>query len=449
MTPPPGTDQPLPGRSSTDRPTTDEATAVPSSEQPTPEQPSPGVPSGSDRPDPETRPGRDGSPDRGPDGAALPMGTVLDGYFWERRRRSAVVPIAVGVLGLTALGLVQELPMRHVVEQDLADRSTQALKAAGVQGVDVRFSGRDGTLSGTVTSPAERDSAMNAVRRVSGVRVAHDRLAGPRQGGNGSGTARQNKGQNKGHKPGTAPSTGVKASPQITARLQDGRLTLAGSVPSSAARADLVAAARTAVHPQRLSSRISVDGQLSPAGLDGLAAVLHALGPDADVTVELRDGRLALAGGVASTRQIRQAVTAGAALTGDPTRVINRLAVDQRVAVAAALRALPAITFRTAYSTPTERDEVLLRRLAGVLKANPEVQLQVLGYTDDVGDADMNYGLSYARARTVYRELQQLGIPASRLSFRAFGEKNPKLPNTTPDNRAANRRVEFRVIPQA
>ena len=363
------------------------------------------------------------------------MSTILDGYFWQRHRRNAMLPIAVGVLGLSALGLVQELPVRHSVERDLTDRSAQALQAAGVGGVEVRFSGRDATVTGTVTSPAERDRAMSAVQRVAGVRVAHDRLAG-----GGSGPA-------PGDNPGAAASPAARTAPHVTARLQDGRLTLAGSVPSSAARAKLVAAARAAVHPDRISSRISVDARVAATGLNQLAPVLRALGPDAAVTVELRDGRLTLTGGVASARQVRQAVAAGTKLTGDRGHVINRLAVDQRVAVSAALRALPPVTFRTAYSTPTELDEVIIRRLAGILAANPQVRLHVLGYTDDVGNPDMNYGLSYARARTVYRQLQQLGIPRSRLSFEAFGEKDPALPNTSAANRAANRRVAFRLLP--
>jgi OOP family OmpA-OmpF porin len=433
MTPSPDPDQPRAGRSSTGRPTTpSEATTVPNPEQrDTDDQRSDQPPA--DQPPAET----------------LPVSAVLDGYFWERRRRSAVVPIAVGVLGLTAIGLYQVLPARHAVEQDLADRSAQALQAAGVEGVSIRFSGRDGTLTGTVTSPADRDSAVNAVRHVAGVRVAHDRLGGPGRPDTGPGSVPPHgkKLPPHGKKPGTTTPAAPRTAPQITARLHEGRLTLAGSVPSSAARAELVTAVRTAVHPDRISSRISVDKQVTSRGLSGFARVLRALGPDADVTAELRDGRLTLTGGVASARQIRQAVEAGVSLTGDQRRVVNRLHVDQRVTVAAALRALPPVTFRTAYSTPTERDEAIIRRLAGVLAGNPDVRLQVRGYTDDVGDADMNYGLSYARARTVYRQLQQQGVARSRLSFRAFGEKDPKLPNTSADNRAANRRVEFHLMP--
>jgi outer membrane protein OmpA-like peptidoglycan-associated protein len=378
-----------------------------------------------------------GSPRPGDGEVARPVSAILDDCFWERRRRNTAVPIAVGVLGLTAIGLIQILPARHAVEQDLASRSTQALHDAGVNDVDVRFSGRDGTLTGTVTSPAQRDSAVNAVRHVAGVRIAHDRLAGPGRSGSGS---------TPGNVRPTAPSA-ARTAPQVTAVLRDHRLTLSGSVPSGSVRANLVAEVRAAVHPDRISNRISVDRQRSSAGLDGLAGVLRALGPDAVVTVELRGGRLTLTGGVASPRQIREAVAAGARVAGDPRRVVNRLTVDQRVTVAAALRALPPVTFRTAYSTPTEQDEMVVRRLAGVLAANPTVRLEVLGYTDDVGDSDMNYGLSYARARIVYRELQRLGVPKSRLSFQSFGEKYPKEPNTSAANRAANRRVEFRLLP--
>ena len=265
-------------------------------------------------------------PDARPAPTAVPVSTVLDGYFWERRRRRAVLPVAVGVLGLTALGLAQELPLRHRVEQDLADRSTQALRAAGVEGgVDVRFEGRDGTITGTVTSQAERDAAVNAVRHVRGVRVAHDGT-----------TSRATT------SPRTTPPPLTAA--RLTAELSNGRLTLTGAVPSNQDRADLLSALGAAVRPDTLSSRITVDGQVATTRSDGLAAVLRAVGPDAAVTVELRDGRLTLTGTVASQRQVRQAVAAGAAVTGDPQRVVNRLTVDPRAAVAAALRALPPVS---------------------------------------------------------------------------------------------------------
>ncbi len=368
------------------------------------------------------------------DSLTTPPGAVLDGYFWERRRRSAVVPIAVGVLGLTALGLIQELPIRHGIEQDLTDRSARALQDAGVDGVRVQFSGRDGTLTGTVAGTTERDSAIAAVRHVTGVRVAHDHL---RLTGRSPGQGRQ---------PGGTPATPPRSAPEVTARLDGTRLVLSGTVPTGDDRARLVSAARAAVQAERVSSRLSVDRAVSDAGLDRLPAVLRALGRNATATVSLSGGRVTLTGTVASARQIRQAVAAATVLTGDRSRVTDRLSVDPAATVAAALRALDPVTFRTGYSTPTVRDEAILRRLAAILAAHPGVRIEIDGHTDDVGTTLVNDQLSAARARTVGRVLRGLGVDGSRLTYRAFGERHPKLPNTSAANRAANRRVEFRVL---
>ncbi|HET9655677.1 MAG TPA: OmpA family protein [Kineosporiaceae bacterium] len=378
-------------------------------------------------------PGAAGSPHHqardlglGRDALAPSVSAVLDGYFWERRRRSAVLPIAVGVIGLTAIGLVQGVPVRHQVEQDLTTRSALALREAGVDGISVRFSGRDATVSGAVTSAAQHDSALAAVRHVTGVRVAHDRI---------SRTA--------------ANPPAAKTAPQVSVELADGRLALSGTVGTAAARAGLVAAARDALQADRVSSRLSVDSKVSDTGLDRLADVLSALGPDGAVTVELSGGRITLTGTVSSSGRAGQALAAAAALTGDPQRVVDRLTVDDGAAVTAALRTLDAITFRTGYSTPSRADEVIIARVAAILRDHSSVRVQVCGFTDDVGPADLNDRLSVARAQAVLRQLVRTGVDPSRLTPAGFGERDPRLPNTSPENRAANRRVEFRLLPGA
>jgi outer membrane protein OmpA-like peptidoglycan-associated protein len=380
-----------------------------------------------DRPGDDLPRHHEADPDQRHDVITPTPAAVLDGYFWERRRRGAVLPIAVGVLGLTALGLVQEVPVRHHLEQDLTARSALALHEAGVNGVNVRFSGRDATLTGTVAGPAQHDSAMAAVRHVTGVRVAHDRLA-------------------RAAAPGT-PGSAVRTAPQLSLRLQDGRLTLSGTVGSADARAALVAAARTALGTDRVSSRIGVNSRVADTGVSGLADVLAALGPDASATVDLSEGRITLAGVVSSPGRIQQAVAAATAATGSPQRVVVRLATDEPASVTAALGRLAAITFRTGYSTPSKADQAVIRQAAAILGANPSVRVQVAGFTDDTGPADINDNLSRARAQAVLRQLVRLGVPPSRLTLAAFGERNPKLPNTSAENRAANRRVELRVLP--
>jgi hypothetical protein len=85
------------------------------------------------------------------------------------RRRGIVLPIAVTILGLAAIGVVEDLPVRHSIEQKLTSASNQALAKAGVTVDGVSFTGRDGTVR--VDSAADGDRALAIVRNVNGVRV--------------------------------------------------------------------------------------------------------------------------------------------------------------------------------------------------------------------------------------------------------------------------------------
>ncbi len=90
-----------------------------------------------------------------------------------------------------------------------------------------------------------------------------------------------------------------------------------------------------------------------------------------------------------------------------------------------------------------ESAAVLKAVVAGLTK-NPNLKLEIDGYTDSVGDADHNLDLSKRRAEAVKNVLvSQFGVDASRLTSNGFGADKAIGPNDTPDGRAANRRVEF------
>lgn len=88
----------------------------------------------------------------------------------SRRAHGLVVPVVVGVVGLAAISVGQDIPNRHSVEDNLRERSLHALQDAGINGAEVRFVGRDGTV--TLASSAGKDRALSIVRGVNGVRVA-------------------------------------------------------------------------------------------------------------------------------------------------------------------------------------------------------------------------------------------------------------------------------------
>lgn len=88
----------------------------------------------------------------------------------------------------------------------------------------------------------------------------------------------------------------------------------------------------------------------------------------------------------------------------------------------------------------------ILDEAAEILKANPDVNVEVRGFTDSRGSDAYNMRLSERRAQTVKNYLVSRGVSPSRLTTRGYGESDPVATNETDSGRAQNRRVE--LIPQ-
>lgn len=89
-----------------------------------------------------------------------------------------------------------------------------------------------------------------------------------------------------------------------------------------------------------------------------------------------------------------------------------------------------------------------LQEVARALKQYDERTFIIEGHTDSVGSDSYNMTLSRARAQSVANFLEMQGIPSAQLKVRAMGESAPVEPNTSPANRANNRRVEIIVTPR-
>ncbi|HYP89314.1 MAG TPA: carboxypeptidase regulatory-like domain-containing protein [Polyangiaceae bacterium] len=88
----------------------------------------------------------------------------------------------------------------------------------------------------------------------------------------------------------------------------------------------------------------------------------------------------------------------------------------------------------------------ILEEIADVLRAHPEIgSVEIQGHTDDVGSPEHNLRLSEDRAGAVRDALLRLGVDAGRLSARGYGKEKPLLPNSSPQNRAKNRRVQLMI----
>jgi outer membrane protein OmpA-like peptidoglycan-associated protein len=87
--------------------------------------------------------------------------------------------------------------------------------------------------------------------------------------------------------------------------------------------------------------------------------------------------------------------------------------------------------------------------VARVLGQYDRTYIDVYGHTDAVGSDQYNQALSERRAKAVADYLVSRGVQAPRLATRGYGKTEPVAANDTESGRAANRRVEIKIVPIA
>jgi outer membrane protein OmpA-like peptidoglycan-associated protein len=90
-----------------------------------------------------------------------------------------------------------------------------------------------------------------------------------------------------------------------------------------------------------------------------------------------------------------------------------------------------------------------LAKVAGILLAYPGLNIEVGGYTDNVGGDAMNQKLSENRASSVRDYLVQQGVATNSVSTKGFGNSSPVASNNNSAGRQQNRRVELLVSGEA
>jgi OOP family OmpA-OmpF porin len=95
------------------------------------------------------------------------------------------------------------------------------------------------------------------------------------------------------------------------------------------------------------------------------------------------------------------------------------------------------------YTEIAEEDSVLLYDNLQIIQDNPNIDIELNGYTDTIGPDSVNLVKSQARADTIESWLVRKGITSTRLFAIGHGEADPVADNRTPEGRALNNRVEF------
>ncbi|BDG08077.1 OmpA/MotB family protein [Anaeromyxobacter paludicola] len=107
------------------------------------------------------------------------------------------------------------------------------------------------------------------------------------------------------------------------------------------------------------------------------------------------------------------------------------------------------VTFASGEAALTDAGRAALLKAGAILARLPNA-VRVEGHTDDVpmksAEFPSNWHLSAGRAQSVVQLLVEAGVDARRLEVVGYGETRPRQPNATPEGRAANRRIELKLV---
>ena len=108
-----------------------------------------------------------------------------------------------------------------------------------------------------------------------------------------------------------------------------------------------------------------------------------------------------------------------------------------------------AVTFASGDAVLAPEGDAALTKAARILKGLPNV-VRIEGHTDDVpmhgGKFPSNWHLSAARAQSVVRLLMREGLDPRLIQVIGYADVRPRQPNDSPEGRAANRRIEIKLI---
>lgn len=165
------------------------------------------------------------------------------------------------------------------------------------------------------------------------------------------------------------------------------------------------------------------------------AAAINAAQTDAD------QSRLAAQQAQAGEHQ---AITDKAAMRAQLSEQLNKI-LETRDSARGLIISMSDVLFDTGkYSLkPGAREK--LAKVAGILIAYPGLNIEVGGYTDNVGGDEMNQKLSENRAGSVRDYLVEQGVGATSVTAKGFGNTQPVASNDNASGRQVNRRVELVV----
>jgi OOP family OmpA-OmpF porin len=226
-------------------------------------------------------------------------------------------------------------------------------------------------------------------------------------------------------------------------------IVVSGTVPDEASKAAVLARLRALYGFERVVDQLTLGQVSTPPNWNEYVGRL--IGPNLKLIsrgqLQVDGTSVSLRGDVASEEQ-RQKIAGDIALGLDAGYTVNnglRVAASEQGVLDAAL-ANRIIEFESGKATLADSGKAILDQMSVALLRLKDKKVEVIGHTDNAGSRAGNLSLSQARAEAVKAYVVGRGVNPDMISVSGEGPDRPVADNRTPEGRARNRRIEFKVV---
>jgi len=99
---------------------------------------------------------------------------------------------------------------------------------------------------------------------------------------------------------------------------------------------------------------------------------------------------------------------------------------------------------KTSFNNISTNKDIINLKVA--LDTDPNLKVEIGGYTDNSGNTANNITISKQRAQFVYNHLIESGYSQERITYKGYGPKNPIYSNRYKSTREGNRRIEVKIL---
>jgi outer membrane protein OmpA-like peptidoglycan-associated protein len=197
------------------------------------------------------------------------------------------------------------------------------------------------------------------------------------------------------------------------------------------------------VHPERRSSGLPWALGLAALALGAFWLWNHARRPAMEMTGEANRMAERMPTGDFIRRTLPNNVQITIPANGAEAQMFDFIN-DRATGTPSSWMGFDRVTFASGSSTLSPTSSAQINNVAAIMKAYPNANFALTGYTDNVGSDEQNLALSRARAESVKNELVARGVSPDRLTTYGAGEQGANGESPVTGN-AQNRSVSMQV----